>query len=56
MKERFLLKNKHDFTFTTKINGKSIYTCIQCGMKTNSHSLYMMDREECLRGKNGASN
>ena len=51
---------KHDFTFTHWANGPIVvydaymepikiatYTCIQCGAKADSKTLYVMDREEC---------
>lgn len=50
MAERHLLKQAHDFIFVGKAEGVSKFICKHCGVKVDSKTLYVMDREECKRG------
>jgi len=54
MTERYLLKNPHNFVFVTEeSNGVCKFVCKGCGVKVDSKTLYVMDREECLAVKKG---
>lgn len=51
MAERHLLKQNHDFTFVGKADEEGVnkFTCKNCGVKADSKTLYVMDREECRK-------